>query len=62
MNDGCLLCELEGVLVDRSMELRNSLRSMNPNPKVDPRYQYLYDRLIYVDTGIRMLRREREDA
>jgi hypothetical protein len=58
-DDGCLLCELEGVLRDRDHEFRDTLRLMNPN--VNPAYDYLYAKLVYVDTDLRRVK-EREDA
>jgi hypothetical protein len=57
--DHCLMCEMETVLRNRDREFRSTLRLMNPT--VEPAYEYLFAKLVYVDTDIRRIR-EREDA
>jgi hypothetical protein len=53
------MCVLEQLLRSRSSEIRQELRSMNPNS--DPNHDRLFNVLVDVDTDLRMLK-ERADA
>jgi hypothetical protein len=53
MQDACVICEMDAALRDRSRELRDVLRRMNPITDVG--YEALYTRLIWTDTDLRML-------
>jgi hypothetical protein len=52
----CLICEVETITRRREEELRRTVRPMNP--ATEPNYELMFNRLIYENQTLRLLRGE----